>query len=184
MRTSRTPLRERFNCRRSRRGLPPPPPVTHSWKRLDRWAEENYPELFDQLGEGCTNNDLNELEHQLDCSLPIEVRESLQVHDGQERGGMPTGIIFGNMLLDCEEIVQEWENWKKVNQEYLDGIYQLQACHTVEGIGRQLFIVIKASPAIVTKSTLEAGFTRSSRLSAGWRYSKGLRTSFLDSLGP
>jgi cell wall assembly regulator SMI1 len=100
-------------------GLPPPPPVGHSWRRIDRWAEENYEELFDQLCEGCTNNDLNELEHQLDCSLPMEVRESLQVHDGQERGGMPTGIIFGCMLLDCEEIVQEWENWKKVNQEYL-----------------------------------------------------------------
>ncbi|KAG9249223.1 1,3-beta-glucan biosynthesis protein-like protein [Calycina marina] len=100
-------------------GLPPPPPVGHSWKRINRWAEDNYEELFDQLGEGCTNNDLNELEHQLDCSLPMEVRESLQIHDGQERGGMPTGIIFGSMLLDCEEIVQEWENWKKVNQEYL-----------------------------------------------------------------
>lgn len=100
-------------------GLPPPPPVGHSWKRIDRWAEENYEELFDQLGEGCTNNDLNELEYQLDCSLPMEVRESLQVHDGQERGGIPTGIIFSCMLLDCEEIVQEWENWKKVNQEYL-----------------------------------------------------------------
>jgi cell wall assembly regulator SMI1 len=64
-------------------------------------------------------NDLNELEHQLDCSLPQDVRESLQVHDGQERGGIPTGIIFGSMLLDCEEIVQEWENWRKVNQEFL-----------------------------------------------------------------
>lgn len=100
-------------------GLPPPPPPGHSWKRIDRWAEEHYPELFDQLGEGCTSNDLNDLEHQLDCSLPMEVRESWQNHDGQERGGMPTGIIFGCMLLDCEEIVQEWENWKVVNSEYL-----------------------------------------------------------------
>jgi cell wall assembly regulator SMI1 len=100
-------------------GLPPAPPVAHSWKRIDSWAEENYTELFDQLGEGCTSNDLNELEHQLDCSLPMDVRESLQIHDGQERGGIPTGIIFSCMLLDCEEIVQEWENWKKVNMEYL-----------------------------------------------------------------
>ena len=99
-------------------GLPPPPPVSHSWKRIDAWAEKNYPELFDQLAEGATNNDLNELEHQLDCSLPLEVRESLQTHDGQERGGLPTGIIFSCMLLDCEEIAQEWENWRKVNSEY------------------------------------------------------------------
>ncbi|KAL1835828.1 hypothetical protein VTJ49DRAFT_6027 [Mycothermus thermophilus] len=103
-----------------RDGAPPPPPVSHSWNRIDTWAEENYPELFDQLCEGCTANDLNELEHQLDCSLPTDVRESLQIHDGQERGGNPTGIIFSGMLLDCEEIVQEWENWRKVNQEVLN----------------------------------------------------------------
>ena len=100
-------------------GLPPPPPVSHSWKRIDRWTEDNYQELWDQLSEGCTQNDVNELEHELDCTLPMEVRESLQVHDGQERGGRPTGIIFGCMLLDCEEIVQEWKNWKVVNEEYL-----------------------------------------------------------------
>ncbi|KAL2152521.1 hypothetical protein VTH82DRAFT_5705 [Thermothelomyces myriococcoides] len=102
-----------------RDGMPPPPPVASSWKKIDAWAEEHYPELFDQLCEGCTLNDLNELEYQLDCSLPQDVRESLQIHDGQERGGTPTGIIFSGMLLDCEEIVQEWENWRKVNREFL-----------------------------------------------------------------
>jgi len=100
-------------------GMPPPPPVKHTWSRIDKWADENYPELYDQLCEGCTTNDLNELEHQLDCTLPQDVRESLQVHDGQERPGNPTGIIFGSMLLDCEEIVQERGNWRKVNLEYL-----------------------------------------------------------------
>lgn len=107
-------------------GLPPPPPVAHSWKKIERWVEDNYEELYDQLSEGCTQNDVNELEHELDCSLPLEVRESLQVHDGQERGGLPTGIIFGCMLLDCEEIVQEWKNWKVVNEEYLSAPVQHQ----------------------------------------------------------
>lgn len=100
-------------------GLPPPPPVRHSWRRIDAWAEENYPELFDQLCEGATVNDLNDLEHQLDHSLPQDVRESLMAHDGQERGGNPTGIIFGSMLMDCEEIVQEWETWRKVNHQFM-----------------------------------------------------------------
>ncbi|KAM3523447.1 hypothetical protein MY4038_008184 [Beauveria bassiana] len=100
-------------------GLPPPPPVQHSWHRIDTWAEEHYFELFDQLGEGCTINDLNDLEHQLDCSLPQDVRDSLMVHDGQERGGTPTGIIFSGMLMDAEEIVQEWETWRRVNEQYL-----------------------------------------------------------------
>lgn len=100
-------------------GVPPPPPVSYSWSRIDKWCEENYPELFDQLCEGCTNNDLNELEHQLNCSLPPDLRESLQIHDGQERPGLPTGIFFSNMLLDCEEIVQEWDNWRRINEQYL-----------------------------------------------------------------
>lgn len=102
-------------------GAPPPPPVAYSWEKIDSWAESNYEELYDQLCEGCTQNDVNELEHDLDCSLPLEVRESLQVHDGQERGGLPTGIVFGCMLLDCEEIVQEWKNWRTVNEEFLSG---------------------------------------------------------------
>lgn len=103
-------------------GAPPPPPVSHSWKKIDRWAENNYEELWDQLGGPCTQNDINELEHELDMTLPQDVRESLSVHDGQERGGRPTGILFGCMLLDCEEIVQEWKNWKIVNEEYLSGV--------------------------------------------------------------
>lgn len=100
-------------------GAPPPPPVSHSWKKIENWAERNYEELYDQLSEGCTQNDINELEHELDVSLPQDVRESLSIHDGQERGGRPTGMIFGCMLLDCEEIAQEWKNWKTVNEEYL-----------------------------------------------------------------
>lgn len=117
-------------------GLPPPPPVSHSWKRIDRWAEAKYEELYDQLSEGCTQNDVNELEHELDCSLPMEVRESLQIHDGQERGGRPTGIIFGCMLLDCEEIVQEWKNWRVVNEEYLTvPVYQQQPQVPAKALG-------------------------------------------------
>jgi len=102
-------------------GLPPPPPVSHSWRRIERWMEDNYTELFDNLCTAATQNDVNELEHDLDCTLPVDVRESLMVHDGQERGGLPAGIFFGCMLLDCEEIVEEWQNWRTVNEYYLSG---------------------------------------------------------------
>lgn len=99
-------------------GAPPPPPITHSWTKIEHWLENNYEELFDNLGEGCTQNDINELEHELDCSLPLEVRESWMTHDGQERPGLPTGVVFSCMLLDCEEIVEEWKNWRTVNEEF------------------------------------------------------------------
>ncbi|BFZ62374.1 Cell wall assembly regulator [Saitoella coloradoensis] len=95
-------------------GLPPPPPVSESWRRIDRWAEEHYHELWDQLSYPATVPDVEELEQQLGVSLPRDVAESLYVHDGQERGGYPTGILFGVTLLDCEEILEEWNLWRSV----------------------------------------------------------------------
>jgi cell wall assembly regulator SMI1 len=118
-------------------GLPPPPPVSHSWKRIERWAEDNYTELFDNLCEGATQNDVNELEHYLECTLPVDIRESIMVHDGQERGGLPTGILFGCMLLDCEEIVEEWQNWRTVNEQFLQrGSSRPTSLHTPQIPGK------------------------------------------------
>ncbi|KTW25612.1 hypothetical protein T552_03472 [Pneumocystis carinii B80] len=95
-------------------GLLPPPLVSDSWRRIDRWAEMHYPELYDQLSYGATVADVNELEYELKNHLPKDVRESFFIHDGQERGGKPTGIIFGITLLDCEEVLEEYYLWKKV----------------------------------------------------------------------
>ena len=88
-------------------GAPPPPPVSY---------------------------DVNELEHELDCSLPQDVRDSLAIHDGQERGCTPTGVVFGCMLLDCEEIVQGWKNWRKVNEEYLNARVKPQPEYPIKGL--------------------------------------------------
>ncbi|OLL22877.1 Cell wall biosynthesis/cell cycle regulator smi1 [Neolecta irregularis DAH-3] len=98
-------------------GSVPPAPVVDSWRRIDRWAEENYPELWDQLSYPATQADVDDLERELDCTLPRDVRESFLVHDGQERGGGPTGIFFGIPLLDCEEVIEEWNIWKFVAAE-------------------------------------------------------------------
>lgn len=95
-------------------GVAPPPPVADSWRRIDQWTEDNYPELFDQLSYGATEADIDELEHTLEMTLPGDLRESLYIHDGQERGGRPTGLFFGIALLDCEELVDEYDLWRKV----------------------------------------------------------------------
>lgn len=88
------------------------PSAAVAWERIDNWTEQHYPELFDQLQYPATNNDLDELEHDLDCQLPPDVRESYLVHDGQERGGRPTGLFFGITLLDLESLSEEWAVWR------------------------------------------------------------------------
>jgi cell wall assembly regulator SMI1 len=99
-------------------GVQPAAPVRESWARIDKWTEGNYPELYDQLCASATTQDVDDLEAELECLLPSDVRESLYVHDGQDRGGKPTGILFGVTLLDCEEIAEEWQLWKRVAQAY------------------------------------------------------------------
>lgn len=93
-------------------GGPPAPSPAVSWKRIERWMDSNFPELYECLADPATSADLNELENDLDCSLPLEVRDSYQIHDGQEEGGRPTGLIFGIYILGLEEISSEWDIWK------------------------------------------------------------------------
>lgn len=93
-------------------GAPPPPAPALSWKRIDRWLEANYPELAEEISDEATSSDLNELEADLDCTLPLDVRDSFLIHDGQERGGRPCGLFFNLTLLDLESVSEEWTHWK------------------------------------------------------------------------
>lgn len=98
-------------------GQPPLPSIESLWNRIEAWLEEEYPELEDNLNDGVTTADLNELENDLGLgSLPVEFRQFYKIHDGQLRGGKPTGLIMGLILLDIESIVEEYSIWAKVCQ--------------------------------------------------------------------
>ncbi|PSK41594.1 hypothetical protein C7M61_001280 [Candidozyma pseudohaemuli] len=99
----------------NREGLPPLPSIDSLWDRIEKWLEEEYPELEDSLNDGASTADLNEFERDLAIGpLPVEVRQFFKIHDGQFRGGKPTGIIMGLTLLDIESIMEEYAVWAKV----------------------------------------------------------------------
>ena len=96
-------------------GQPPLPLIDSMWDRIENWIEEEYPELDDCLNDGVTTADLNEFENDLGSgNLPVEFRQFYKRHDGQFRGGKPTGLIMGMALLDLEGIVEEYAIWCKV----------------------------------------------------------------------
>ena len=98
-------------------GLPPLPSIDSLWDRIEHWIDEEYPELDDNLNDGVTSADLNEFLLDLRCgsrSLPEDFRQFYKRHDGQLRGGKPTGLIMGLVLLDLETIVEENMMWNKV----------------------------------------------------------------------
>ncbi|CAN3367167.1 cell wall assembly regulator Smi1p [Diutina catenulata] len=96
-------------------GQPPLPSVDSLWDRIEKWMEDEYPELEDCLEDGVTTADLNEFENDLGCgSLPTEFRQFYKRHDGQMRGGKPTGVLMGLTLMDLESIHEEHAVWCKV----------------------------------------------------------------------
>lgn len=96
-------------------GQPPLPTIDSLWTRIEAWLDEEYPELGDNLNDGVTSADLNEFENDLGCgSLSTEFRQFYKKHDGQFRGGKPTGLLLGMPLLDLECILEEHHIWAKV----------------------------------------------------------------------
>lgn len=111
-------------------GAPPPPTPALSWKRIDRWLELNYPELQDQVNDPVTEVDLNEFETDFDCVLPADVRDSFLVHDGQERGSRPCGLVFGITMLDLESVAEEWSHWKTAAARISEAIKKQQTTNS------------------------------------------------------
>ncbi|KAI5969929.1 SMI1 [Candida margitis] len=110
-------------------GLPPLPSIDSLWDRIEHWIDEEYPELEDNLNDGVTSADLNEFLQDLKCgsrSLPEDFRQFYKRHDGQLRGGKPTGLIMGLVLLDLESIVEENILWNKVAERLEKQQYMAQ----------------------------------------------------------
>lgn len=96
-------------------GRPPLPSMESLWNRIETFWEEEYPELEESLNSGASTADLNELEKDLAIGpFPVEVRQFYKTHDGQFRGGKPTGILMGLTLLDIESMMEEYALWAKV----------------------------------------------------------------------
>lgn len=99
-------------------GQPPLPSIDSLWDRIEAFLEEEYPELEDSLNSGASSADLNEFEKDLAVGpLPVEVRQFYKRHDGQFRGGKPTGLLMGLTLLDMESIMEEYYIWAKVAEK-------------------------------------------------------------------
>lgn len=96
-------------------GRPPLPSVESLWQRVEQFWAEEYPELEENLNSGASTADLNELEKDLAVGpFPVEVRQFYKIHDGQFRGGKPTGVLMGLTLLDIESMMEEYALWAKV----------------------------------------------------------------------
>ncbi|PWZ02276.1 hypothetical protein BCV70DRAFT_148595, partial [Testicularia cyperi] len=96
------------------------PPMRHTWNRIRRWCNKNYPEISDTLNWPCTEEALDELEMTIGFTLPAAVRESYLNYDGQElesNQSCQDGLFFGAALLSLDQIAEEWSFWRAVDED-------------------------------------------------------------------
>ncbi|GMG42352.1 unnamed protein product [Ambrosiozyma monospora] len=97
-------------------GQPPLPSIATVWERLDNWLDREFPELGDDMDEGATVNDLNAFEKDMGISLPLDIRDSYQIHDGQLSFGKTRGLVYSYPLMDLESVAAETNIWRKAGR--------------------------------------------------------------------
>lgn len=113
------------------------PSVRQTWDRLRRWFATHLPEVLDSLNRGATQKQIRQLESLTRRPLPDDLRESLQIHNGEsvewiEKDGVTifTGCIFGLQLLSADRIA---DNWEVVRRADRDGAESKWAASCPEG---------------------------------------------------
>lgn len=94
------------------------------WKNIETWLKDNAPITFNSLRRGATIEEISLAEAALGVQFPEDMRESYQIHDGQEVARfLNQEIIVGGtlmegwVLLSLEQIVDEWRIWKGLLDE-------------------------------------------------------------------
>ncbi|MBI4508912.1 MAG: SMI1/KNR4 family protein [Deltaproteobacteria bacterium] len=89
--------------------------IRATWDRIEGWLRANAPELLTSLRLGASKQDIAAFERQVDHSLPLELRNSVTIHDGEKTGDIG---LLGPLLLPLAKIERLWstarhhEGWR------------------------------------------------------------------------
>ncbi|MGL4522863.1 MAG: SMI1/KNR4 family protein [Bacilli bacterium] len=96
------------------------------WKRLEQYLENNCPILLHSLSQGASDESIDWLEKEIDCSLPQAMKKSLKLHNGQKTDEFG-GLFWGFTLLSVESIYEEWTIWTDLSKSGAFNDFQLLA---------------------------------------------------------
>lgn len=89
--------------------------VRRAWTRLEDWCREHQSGLLRLLRPGASMAEIKAVETAIGHRLPVDVRESLAIHNGCE------SLILGDDLLSTAEMIEEWQAWRGL-EEYNDEV--------------------------------------------------------------
>jgi cell wall assembly regulator SMI1 len=86
--------------------------VKDAWKRIEKWCRRHHPQLLEILNPGASKKELAAVENTIGQPLPVDVRTSLLIHDGQSDKSR-CHFLFGQLnFATCERISWEYSHWK------------------------------------------------------------------------
>ncbi|MBD1909243.1 MULTISPECIES: SMI1/KNR4 family protein [unclassified Leptolyngbya] len=86
------------------------------WFTLEHWLSQHFPEVLADLNPGCSDEELDELERWLNCSLPEDFRAFYKRHNGQI--GEAPGLFLGLPFLSTDALYGEWCTWQGLAEDF------------------------------------------------------------------
>jgi cell wall assembly regulator SMI1 len=82
--------------------------IADAWCRIEKVLEAHAPEVLATLAPGAFEDELKTLERSIGLNLPIDLRRSLQIHNGQNDPTRCLHFCGSETLLSAVEIGQTW----------------------------------------------------------------------------
>jgi cell wall assembly regulator SMI1 len=80
------------------------------WNSIELKLTELAPEILNNLNDGVTDEEVNNLENLINAKLPKDFIAFYKIHNGQESES--AGLIECEELLSFDRILDEWKVWK------------------------------------------------------------------------
>lgn len=87
------------------------------WDTIERELAKHAPAVLQTLNGPATDRDIERLESTIGHSIPMDVRASLQIHNGQDDPSRLQLLSEAGTLLSVDRMIEEWEMITQINLE-------------------------------------------------------------------
>ena len=93
------------------------PPLSLTFDRLRASLTQSFPELLETLNGSVDPALLAAFEREIGSPLPLAVRDTLLIADGQDLDSGCAGLFFGLYFLPLDEVIREWQFWRRAERD-------------------------------------------------------------------
>ena len=92
--------------------------VITAWQRLEKWYHDKAPEIYKNLNDGASMEEVEILQNEMGIELPIDLAASLKVHNGAME------FHNGYHYLTTAQMLKVWSMMRELNQQGAFSTYE------------------------------------------------------------